>query len=152
MQFSSFFISKIFALKLSIVLQKSINDSLSIDRSICKRKKKERKKQAWRKWEVAFPRLVGKSRARSSPVFEVKPARLKKSLGPSYHHRAGILLVQAALDHRRGENSGQTVEAICNGSRGACAMLVREEGRGRGVGTRLTTTIFDLSAAFSRWK
>lgn len=99
---------------------------------------------------MAFPRLVGKSRARSSPVFEVKPARLKKSLGPSYHHRAGILLVQAALDHRRGENSGQTVEAICNGSRGACAMLVREEGRGRGVGTRLTTTIFDLSAAFSR--
>lgn len=60
-----------------------------------------------------------------------KPARLKKSLDSSYHHRAGILLVQGALDHRRGENSGQTVEAICNGTGGACAMLDWGEGRDR---------------------
>lgn len=41
MQFSSFFISKIFALKLSIVLQKSINDSLSIDLQKKEKRKKE---------------------------------------------------------------------------------------------------------------
>lgn len=117
-----------------------------------KKKKKKRnngKRGGNEKWRFS-KKVGGKSRRtgqrrlhRSSPKGNPL-ARLKKSLDSSYHHRAGILMARSIIggEGRPGRQSKRFVTAA--EERVRCSI-----GRRR---TGLTATMFDLSAAFSRWK
>lgn len=141
----------------AFLLSFSLSNFPSIDRSRSARRSKKKKKKKRNngkrggneKWR--FSRKVGgKSRRtgqrrlhRSSPKGNPL-ARLKKSLDSSYHHRAGILMARSIIggEGRPGRQSKRFVTAA--EERVRCSI-----GRRR---TGLTATMFDLSAAFSRWK
>lgn len=81
---------------------------------------------------MGFPRLVEKVSGQDSGSFFIggNPLALRNRSIPLITIEQESFWCRAP-DHRRGENSGQTVEAICNGTRGACAMLDWGEGRDR---------------------